>query len=183
MHSNSGNHVRTARSVTHSLDTSFFQSDTTLFLADLIIFAMCFSLFCQVTYLNKGLHVFNALLTVPVYQSFWIVSSVLGGLVYFKEWGYMSKTEVYCFLLGLSVTISGIVYLLRARSTSKSTDQVVSREGRSDSAYSDLGVGIDFSEEGVDEASGDKTQPVPTKTRSRDPDIATGAEMRPLRTS
>lgn len=158
--------------------------DATLCFADLIIFAMCFSLFCQVSYLNKGLHVFNALLTVPVYQSFWIISSVLGGLVYFKEWGYMSKTEVYCFLLGLSVTISGIVYLLRARSTSKSTDQVVTKEGRSDSAYSDLGVGIDFHEdEELDEKEGDKNGAQPTKTRHRESDNATGAEFRPLRTS
>lgn len=111
---------------------------------------MVVSLVCQVTFLNKGLHTFNALLTVPVYQTFWIVSSVFGGLVYFNEWSFMSNTEVLFFTFGLSVTISGIVYLLRVRSFNSATDQVVSRQGRSGSAYSDYGVGLSPEAEDVD---------------------------------
>ena len=45
-----------------------------------IIVMMICCLLTQITILNKGLSRFNALLMVPVYQSFWNGSSVLGEL-------------------------------------------------------------------------------------------------------
>ena len=52
----------------------------------IIIVLMICCLLTQITILNKGLSRFNALLMVPVYQSFWNGSSVLGGIIYFQEY-------------------------------------------------------------------------------------------------
>ena len=39
----------------------------------------------QLKFLNEGLRRFDALIFMPVYLSFWIITGVLGGVVYFQE--------------------------------------------------------------------------------------------------
>ena len=81
----------------------------------IIIALMLCCLLTQITILNKGLSRFNALLMVPVYQSFWNGSSVLGGIIYFQEYRDLNALASGFFVLGISVTMGGVVYLLRER--------------------------------------------------------------------
>lgn len=97
----------------------------TQFASYLIIFGMAMCLGCQVHFLNGGLARFDALVVVPVYQSFWILTSVLGGIMYFEEYVNMTKTQMCMFTIGGIVTILGIVVLLKTR-----TDEGGSETGR-----------------------------------------------------
>ena len=80
-----------------------------------IIGSMAVCLFAQITTLNAGLERFNALIMVPVYQSFWIMFSVLGGMIYFEEYRDLNPTQTGLFVLGMVITYSGVIYLLRER--------------------------------------------------------------------
>ncbi|KAF0683504.1 Aste57867_24456 [Aphanomyces stellatus] len=77
-----------------------------------IIAGLVTCLLCQISFLNGGLKRFDALVVIPVYQSFWILMSVLGGIMYFEEYVSMTSMEKYMFTAGGIVTISGIIYLL-----------------------------------------------------------------------
>uniref|UniRef100_K3WK63 FZ domain-containing protein n=1 Tax=Globisporangium ultimum (strain ATCC 200006 / CBS 805.95 / DAOM BR144) TaxID=431595 RepID=K3WK63_GLOUD len=81
----------------------------------LIICGMGMCLGCQVHFLNGGLARFDALVVVPVYQSFWILTSVLGGIMYFEEYVNMTRAQMFMFTVGGIVTILGIVVLLKTR--------------------------------------------------------------------
>lgn len=81
----------------------------------LIIGGMVICLVSQITVLNGGLKRFDALVMIPVYQSFWILTSVLGGIMYFEEYSSMTMVQTWMFPLGGSVTLFGIFYLLRDR--------------------------------------------------------------------
>ncbi|KAJ0406689.1 hypothetical protein ATCC90586_008106 [Pythium insidiosum] len=80
-----------------------------------IVFGLFLCLACQVHFLNGGLARFDALIVIPVYQSFWILMSVLGGIMYFEEYVSMTKTQMFMFTVGGSITILGIVFLLKTR--------------------------------------------------------------------
>ncbi|CEG43108.1 Phospholipase D, Pi-TM-PLD [Plasmopara halstedii] len=69
----------------------------------------------QVHFLNGGLARFDALVVIPVYQSFWILTSVLGGIMYFEEYVSMTRTQLLIFTVGGCVTILGIIVLLKTR--------------------------------------------------------------------
>jgi hypothetical protein len=81
-----------------------------------LVGGMLASLMMQIIFLNEGLRRFDALLMVPVYQSFWIISSVLGGIMYFQEYRMFSILQGVMFISGTCITMSGIGYLLRDRS-------------------------------------------------------------------
>lgn len=48
-------------------------------------FLLAITLVLQLAWVNKGLEYFDALYVIPVFQCFWITSSVVGGIVYFDE--------------------------------------------------------------------------------------------------
>jgi hypothetical protein len=77
---------------------------------------MAVTLFTQINTLTAGLAKFNALLMIPVYQSFWIMFSVLGGMIYFQEYKDLNPTQTGFFILGMVITYSGVIYLLKERS-------------------------------------------------------------------
>lgn len=52
---------------------------------------------------------------VPVYQSFWNIFSTLGGIIYFQEYREFHVSQTICFITGLCITYSGVVYLLKER--------------------------------------------------------------------
>lgn len=80
-----------------------------------LLAATVVSLAVQLRTLNAGLARFDSLIIVPVYQSAWIIASIIAGLVYFQEFKGLSGTERFLFLCGVLLTISGIAYLLRQR--------------------------------------------------------------------
>jgi hypothetical protein len=76
-----------------------------------IVTGLVLCLLVQITYLNGGLMYHNSLTVVPVYQAFWIVSGVLGGLVYFDEIKGFSALQLGMFCLGIFITIGGVAFL------------------------------------------------------------------------
>lgn len=87
----------------------------THFASYVIIGGLLCCLVCQIHFLNGGLARFDALIVVPVYQSFWILMSVLGGIMYFEEYVSMTSMQLFMFTLGGFVTIGGIIVLLKTR--------------------------------------------------------------------
>lgn len=51
---------------------------------------MFFTVFLQVRWLNEGLRRFDSSYIVPVFVSFWILLSVLSGMIFFSEYKGMT---------------------------------------------------------------------------------------------
>jgi hypothetical protein len=79
--------------------------------AYLIISGMVFCLLMQITFLNGGLAHHNALIVVPVYQAYWIISGVMGGLIYFDEIKEMTDSQLGIFSFGILVSLCGVIML------------------------------------------------------------------------
>ena len=50
-----------------------------------VLGGLAVTIFFQIRWLNSGLRLFPALYVVPVFQSFWILVSVLSGMIFFQE--------------------------------------------------------------------------------------------------
>ncbi|KAI9914922.1 hypothetical protein PsorP6_007219 [Peronosclerospora sorghi] len=81
----------------------------------LLVLALAVCLCFQVKYLNEGLRHYDALSMVPVYQAYWVLSGVLGGAIYFQEIRTFSVLQALMFVLGISVSIVGVVLLSRRK--------------------------------------------------------------------
>ena len=77
----------------------------------LLIIFMCLTIFLQIRWLNSGLKSFDALSVVPVFQSFWILVSVVAGLIFFGEYQQMDSTSLCVFPIGILLTIVGVFFL------------------------------------------------------------------------
>ena len=69
----------------------------------------------QVRYLNEALRRFDILLIVPVYQTFWILSGTVAGLIYFKEYLQISHSvqRTSLFFTGVVLALFGVALLAR----------------------------------------------------------------------
>lgn len=97
---------------------SAFHGDNDCFLhveGYLITLALVGCLLCQIHFLNRGLSYYDALSIVPVYQAYWIISGVLGGVIYFQEIRAFSIEQACMFVLGIATTIFGVVLLSRRK--------------------------------------------------------------------
>lgn len=74
----------------------------------LILIAMGGTLFIQMKGLNKGLEFHPAVFIVPVYQTFWILGSIIGGGLYFKEFQNLSQLGMAMFTVGVLTCIGGV---------------------------------------------------------------------------
>jgi len=84
-----GQSVLLAKSTAELAKNALFEEGGDAFnhvLPYVIIVLMICCLLTQISILNFGLSKFNALIMVPVYQTFWNGSSVLGGIIYFQEY-------------------------------------------------------------------------------------------------
>ncbi|GMF09235.1 unnamed protein product [Phytophthora lilii] len=104
-------------------DSGFYMF--TQFTSYVIIAGLGACLGFQVHFLNGGLARFDALVVIPVYQSFWILMSVLGGIMYFEEYVSMTRTQMFMFTIGGCVTILGIIVLLKTRHSGGETGRYV----------------------------------------------------------
>lgn len=111
-----GQSVLLAKSVVELIKTALWGSGTMNafkhYETYVMIGGLATCLICQITTLNGGLERFDALVMVPVYQSFWILTSVLGGIIYFEEYISMTPFQALMFTAGSSITLFGIYYLL-----------------------------------------------------------------------
>jgi len=73
------------------------------------------TIFLQIRWLNSGLQRFSALLIVPIFQSFWILVSVIAGMIFFGEYAgvFAHAANAVMFPMGLGLTICGVYFLTR----------------------------------------------------------------------
>jgi cation transporter-like permease len=69
----------------------------------------------QLHVLNKGLAKFEALVVVPVYQTFLNASAITGGLIFFQEYRAMSRKDGTIYTCGLVITLVGVKMLVQQR--------------------------------------------------------------------
>ncbi len=81
-----------------------------------LLAAMFLSIFGQLSFLNFALERFDALIVIPVFQTFWTLVSVIGGFVFYKEYLNLQAIQVIMFLLGLGCTIFGVHILAQRKS-------------------------------------------------------------------
>ena len=94
-------------------DASIF----TYFQTYIVIIMMVACILLQIKYMNSALLRFDSVTVVPIFQSFWILVSVIAGLVFFGEGADFTVTQALMFPLGVFITIGGI-YFLSLRETS-----------------------------------------------------------------
>jgi len=87
----------------------------------IVLFMLGFTIFLQIKWLNQGLQRFDALYMVPVFQAFWIVFSVISGLVVYDEARDMTETSAFMFSIGVIVTVGGVWSLSQRRESRVST--------------------------------------------------------------
>lgn len=89
----------------------------------LILICMVCTLLLQLRYLNMGLAYHAALLVVPIYQSFWVIGSIIAGGIYFKEFAAFDLLGGTMFCLGVVIALSGIYVLTYYRTLSEDTSE------------------------------------------------------------
>jgi len=87
----------------------------------IVLFMLGFTIFLQIKWLNQGLQRFDALYMVPVFQAFWIVFSVISGLVVYDEAKDMTETSAFMFSIGVIVTVGGVWSLSQRRESRASS--------------------------------------------------------------
>ena len=100
-----------------------------------VLLGLGVTIFFQIRWLNSGLRLFPALYVVPVFQSFWILVSVISGMIFFQEYeGVLDEPLNACgFCLGIFLTIGG-VYVLSQKAGYEEDESTESAEEKADHA-------------------------------------------------
>jgi hypothetical protein len=90
-----------------------------------ILLGLGITIFMQIRWLNSGLQRFSALLIVPIFQSFWILVSVIAGMIFFGEYQgvFSHPANAVMFPFGLLLTITGVYILTRISAPGASTEE------------------------------------------------------------
>lgn len=78
----------------------------------LILLAIPAALVPQLYFLNRGLEHFGTLKFVPLYQAFIILGNTACGMVFYNEMAGYGAVPLACFVAGITVTLSGVCFLL-----------------------------------------------------------------------
>lgn len=81
-----------------------------------VLLAMATTVALQVYWLNCGLARWDALYNVPIFQSFWIVGSVVSGGVVYREFEEFNVLQALMFPVGVLLTIAGVYFLSQRES-------------------------------------------------------------------
>jgi hypothetical protein len=76
-----------------------------------VILAMACTITLQIYWLNCGLARWDALYNVPIFSSFWILCTVIGGGVFYDEFADFSALQGLLFPLGVLLAIAGVYWL------------------------------------------------------------------------
>lgn len=148
-----GQSVLFAKSCAELLKAAFHGDDCFQhFETYLLAAALIGCLLCQIHYLNCGLVHYDALAVVPIYQAYWIISGVLGGVIYFQEIRTFSVHQALMFVLGIMTTIFGVVLLSQRKPA----------HGPSHSKRKMLERGFSFTSSSDAKSDGHKTVHLPT---------------------
>merc|ERR1719150_709079 len=78
----------------------------------LLFIAMLLTVYFQLKWLNYGLKYFSPMQIIPIFQSFWTLVGILGGLIVYQEFDDFKSVQNQClFTFGCIVIIGGILYL------------------------------------------------------------------------
>ena len=84
----------------------------------LLLLAMIGSVWFQLKWLNYGLKYFSPMQIIPVFQSFWTLIGIIGGLIVYQEFtDFKGQRDIFLFSLGCLVIIGGILYLTTLEKT------------------------------------------------------------------
>ena len=84
----------------------------------------------QIMWINKGLALFDAVLSLPLYNSFYIILSGTWGFIYFNEMKTFTTFQWVMFPLGICVTIAGILLMTSKREKGKEASPAVHPLGK-----------------------------------------------------
>jgi len=77
----------------------------------IVITCMFVCIGLQIKWINEGLARFDASYTVPVFTSFWILLSIISGMVFYREWVGMKVAQSVMFVIGVFITLGGVIAL------------------------------------------------------------------------
>lgn len=109
----------TSELVKNAIMGQTYDAWTTSIIPYVFILGMILTAITNVNFLNQGLARFDALLVVPIYQSFWNAFGITGGLIFFQEYRFMSTNDSLMYALGIAITFVGVVLLVRERAYGK----------------------------------------------------------------
>lgn len=119
----------------------------------IVVACMFFCIWLQIKWINEGLARFDASYTVPVFTSFWILLSIISGMVFYREWVGMTLAQAVMFIIGVFITLAGVIALSRREVNTGNTDDdrvslqpLVGADGMDDYDSDDL----DLSDNSVD---------------------------------
>jgi len=113
----------------------------------IVLLLMCFTLFLQLRFLNMGLCYHPALLIVPIYQTFWVIVSIFGGGVYFKEFQTFDAVGAAMFATGVLIALGGIFLLTTFRTKYEREKLEMMEAGSSSDEGGEKGEATEHSEE------------------------------------
>ena len=108
----------TSELVKNAIITKVYDDFTTSLVPYIFVVGLIMTIVTQLHFLNTGLAKFDALIVVPVYQSFWNVFSITGGLLFFQEYHGMTVSEGWLYSFGIVITLLGVSMLVKQRSRS-----------------------------------------------------------------
>lgn len=123
--------VDTAPIILHHVSENMFVHWQTYF----IFAAMLGAIFAQIKYLNEGLKRFDASYAVPVFTSFWIILSVLSGMIFYQEYVGMDTGQCLFFAFGVLVTVTGVITLGGREQTHHGHQVLVQEDADSESGF------------------------------------------------
>ena len=94
----------------------------------LFLLGMASCLLLQISFLNTGLENFDSLIVVPLYQSFWNIFAITGGLIFFQEHQNMSQLDDIMYAIGLIITLVGIRLFVLWRRRNPSNEESIEVE-------------------------------------------------------
>ncbi len=107
----------------------FFGADATnSIFGTTVIILLIFCIVFQQKTLAIALKYFNASLVIPIFQCFFIISSIVNGAIYFQELSSLNIIELFLFLFGSWLTLVGIFILSIQSSLQSTLDLSISKE-------------------------------------------------------
>eukprot|EP01083_Nonionella_stella_P042407 114561_1 len=92
----------------------------------LLLVAMLCTVWFQLKWLNYGLKHFSPMQIIPVFQSFWTLVGILGGLIVYQEFDDFTNVKNQCmFALGCVFIIGGILYLTTLDKSQKRQSKII----------------------------------------------------------
>lgn len=77
-----------------------------------IVFLLITTMIIQIIWLNYGLKLYTSTSIIPMTRVFWVIFSVILGMITFIEYKTLTLTYIILFYTGLLIVVTGIVFFL-----------------------------------------------------------------------